>query len=198
MPMTRGESPNACTVDSSEMYVAAAEKMDTKMIPKKVPLRFDVEKGYAVVKLTAKNEKGLNLGSAKFFIKTKLLNEKKAKIIKDKMIGNDLLSIAQNLNSKVLSSRAVSLGSPILTDAGRSEDIITTLITLPEGKLYKGVNSTNGVFSVKIIKKDSPKPLDNYTRSKNTVWNLNKSKGSKVYNALKKATDIQDNRAAFY
>jgi len=160
--------------------------------------RFDIEKGYAVVKLTAKNEKGLNLGTAKSLIKTKLLNEKKSNLIKEKIKGDNLQDIAKIFNSKVQSSRAVSIGSPILTDAGRSEDIITTLITLPEGKLYKAINSTNGVFSVKILKKDSPKPLENYTSSKNTVWNLNKSKGSRVYNALKKVTTIKDNRAAFY
>jgi len=183
------------TLGLQRQIVTWAFNKDTKLNENK---RFDVEKGYAIIKLTARNEKGLNLGSAKSFIKTKLLNEKKSNSIKEKMKGNNLQDIAKLFNAKVQSSRAVSLGSPILTGAGRSEDIINTLITLPEGKLYKGVNSTNGVFSVKIVKKDNPKPLENYTSSKNTVWNLNKSKGSRVYNALKKSTNIQDNRADFY
>ncbi len=183
------------TLGNQRQIITWAFNKDTKLNEIK---RFDVDNGYAVVKLTAKNEKGLNLGAAKAIIRTKLLNEKKSKIIKDKMMGNDLPSIAKNLNSTVQSSKAVSLGSPILPGAGRSEDLISTLVALPEGKLYKGVNSTNGVFSVKILKKDSPKPLENYTSSKNTVWNLNKSKSSRVYNALKKKTDIQDNRASFY
>ncbi len=183
------------SLGAQRQIVTWAFSKDTKLNENK---RFDVEKGYAVVKLTTKNEKGLNLGSAKSLIKTKLLNEKKSNLIKEKMKADNLQEIAKLFNSTVQSSRAVSLGSPILPGAGRSEDLITTLIALPEGKLYKGVNSTNGVFSVKIIKKDSPKPLENYTSSKNTVWNLNKSKGSRVYNALKKITDIKDNRALFY
>ncbi|HBS12805.1 MAG TPA: peptidylprolyl isomerase, partial [Flavobacteriaceae bacterium] len=160
--------------------------------------RFDIENGYVVVKLDAKHKKGLNLGNAKAGIRTKLLNEKKGKLIKEKMKGDNLQEIATVFNAKVQSSRAVSLGSPILPGIGRSEGIISTLIGLQENQLYKGIDAASGVIAVKITKKDSPKGLDNYNSSKTTVWNLNKSKSSKVFNALKKLVEIEDNRATFY
>jgi len=160
--------------------------------------RFDIDNGYAIVKLTATHDKGLNIGAAKSTIRMMLLNEKKSQLIKEKVTGDNLQDIAKIFNVNVQSSKAVSLGSPLLPGIGRAEDIISTLIILQENKLYTNIDANNGVFSAKIIQKESPKELDNYTSSKATVSNLQKAKGSKVFVALKKFANIEDNRALFY
>jgi len=160
--------------------------------------RFDIDKGYAIVKLTKKRKKGLSVGSSKFKIRTILLNEKKGKQIKEKIKGDNLQDIAQVFNKTVNSSKAVTLGSPVLPGVGRSTDIISILTSLDEGKTYTGIEAQNGVFIVKILKKESPKALDNYKSLTNTISNTNRSKSSKAYNAIKKIADIEDNRALMY
>lgn len=161
--------------------------------------RFDIEDGYVVAKLTAKHEKGLNvLGTAKATLRAKLLNEKKSKLIKEKMKGDNLQDIAKVFNTTVQTSKAVSLGSPILPGIGRAEEIVAVLVYLDENKLYSGIDTRNGVFAAIITKKDSPKPLENYASSITAVKNTNRTKASKVYSVLKKFSDIEDNRATFY
>ncbi len=160
--------------------------------------RFDIEKGYAVVKLTKKRKKGLSLGNFKFSIRTILLNEKKVNLIKQKIKGDDLEEIAKTFNQTVNSSKAVSLGSPVLPGVGRSTELITILTSLEENKTYSGIEAQNGVFVVKINKKDSPSTLENYKSFTNTVSNAIKVKSAKSFATIKKLADIEDNMALIY
>ena len=160
--------------------------------------RFDIENGYAVVKLTAKRKKGLSLGNFKFSIRNILLNEKKASLIKQKIKGDNLEEIAQSFNKTVNSSKAVSLGSPVLPGVGRSTEIITILTNLEENKTYTGIEAQNGVFVVKIVKKDKPTVLDNYKSFSYTILNARKAKSTQSFEAMKKMADIEDNRATIY
>jgi len=160
--------------------------------------RFDVDKGYAIVKLTAKRKKGLSIGTSKFKIRKILLNEKKVEQIKEKIEGNNLQEIAKVFNKTVNSSMAVSVGSPVLPGAGRSADLVSILTTLDEQKTYTGIEAKDGVFIVKILKKENPKTLENYSSLTNIISNTNKSKSSKAYEALKEIAEIEDNRASLY
>jgi len=160
--------------------------------------RFDIDNGYAVVMLNTKRKKGLSIGQSKFNVRSILLNEKKGKIIKDKMKGANLQEIANSFNSEVKSSKAVSLGSPLLPDAGRSPELVTALLSLSENKVYTKIETPRGIFAVKIVKKEVPKALDNYTSIKPIIENKVKAKGGQAYDVLKKAADIEDNRATIY
>ena len=160
--------------------------------------RFDIEKGYAIVKLTAKRKKGLSLGASKFSIRNTLLNQKKVKLIKQQIKGDDLQEIAKIFNKTVNSSKSVSLGSPVLPGVGRSTDLVSILTTLDENKTYAGIESQNGVFVVKILKKDNPASLENYKSFTSTILNNNKAKSSKSFEAIKKLADLEDNRALIY
>jgi len=160
--------------------------------------RFDVDNGYAVVKLTKKTKKGLNLGSGKFEIRRILLKEKKTQMIVDKMTGQTLEEIAQNFGKSVSSTKAVSVSSPLLPGAGRSPELIGSLTVLEENKLYKPIIVNNGVFAVKISKKELPNKIENYNRFRNQILTEFQKKSSKTYDVLKKSAEIEDNRATFY
>ncbi len=160
--------------------------------------RFDLERGYAIVVLTKKRKKGLTVGTSKFKIRNILLNERKAKQIKEQIKGDNLQEIATAFNKTINSSKAVSLGSPVLPNIGRSLDLVSTLTYLDENKTYSGIEGHNGVFVVKILKKEKPKALDNYSSLANIISNTFRSKNAKAYDAIKKIADIQDNRASLY
>jgi peptidylprolyl isomerase/peptidyl-prolyl cis-trans isomerase D len=160
--------------------------------------RFDIENGYAVVQLTKKHKKGLRIGSSKFQIRTLLMNKKKAALIKEKIKSDDLQEIAKTFNKTVNSSKAVSLGSPVLPGIGRASDLISMLLPLEENKTYTGLEAHNGVFAVKIVKKVQPKALENYSSFTGIIATTNRQKGAKAYDAIKKLADIEDYRATFY
>jgi parvulin-like peptidyl-prolyl isomerase len=160
--------------------------------------RFDLANGYAIVKLDAKHKKGLGVGKFKFVIRNILLKEKKAKLITEKMQQGDLQEIAQTFNRSVNSSKAVSLGSPVLPGVGRSADLVQALIYLNENNLYKGIEAQKGVFAVKIIKKNAPKPLFNYNSLSTIIKKRNSLKIPDAFEALKKIAKIEDNRSSIY
>lgn len=160
--------------------------------------RFDVDNGYAVVKLTGKKPKGLNIGNQKSAIRSKLLNEKKTALIKEKMRGKDLKAIANEFNSTVQTSNAVSPASPALPNIGRAEQFIGTIVVLDEDKQYTGIPGKNGVFAVNILKKELPPKTENYAGTLTTLKNNYRSKNSKLFETLKEFAEIEDNRATFY
>ena len=73
--------------------------------------RFDLDNGYAVVMLSAKNKAGLS-GKGKN-VRSILLNEKKAALIKERSTGTTLDEIAQQNQVTRKSSMAVSNTSPV-------------------------------------------------------------------------------------
>ncbi len=188
-------SEKVSTLGNQRQIVTWAFNKDTK---KNEIKRFDVENGYAIVRVIAKRKKGLSIGNSKILIKNILLNEKRAKLIAEKMAGNNLQEIAKVFDKTVGNSKTVSLTSPVLTGVGRSNELITILTSLQENKLYKGVEAQNGVFAVKILKKEDPKALKNYSSSTSAILNQYKSRSAKSFDALKKIADIEDNRATFY
>jgi len=160
--------------------------------------RFDIDNGYAVVKLTKKSKKGLSIGNSKSKIRAILMNGKKAKIIKEKLSGTTLEEIAEIFNTSVNSSKAVSLSSPALPNVGRVPEIAGILSVLKPNKLYDYVQAKNAVFAIKINKKELPIKIENYKSLSNIISRTLQNKGSKAYEILKKSADIEDNRSLFY
>lgn len=191
----KGMDEKVSTLGDQRQIVTWAFEKSTKENDIK---RFDIDNGYAIVKLTAKHKKGLSIGNSKFKIRTDLLHEKKAGLIKGKMNGNNLQEIANEFNAKVNSSKAVSIGSPVLPGVGKATELVSILTTLKENKTYTGIELNKGVFAVRILKKENPKDLDNYSSLTNIVLRLNKLKSAKTYDAIKKLADIEDHRASVY
>ena len=160
--------------------------------------RFDIEDGYAVVKLDKKIKKGLSIGNSKARIRAQLINEKKANLIKEKMEGSDLKEIADKFDTTVSSSRAVSLSSPVLPGIGRVPELINVLSSLNTERVYSRIEGQNAIFAIKLLKKELPADISNYTSFANSLSKDLQTKGDKAYNVLKKSADIEDNRAVFY
>ncbi len=174
------------------LFENSTDENDTK--------RFDIDGGYAIVKLVKKNKKGLAIGNSKSTIRNILITDKKAQIIKDKIKNSDasLDAIANTFNSKVNTSRAVSVSSPVLPSIGRVPNLINVLASLDADKLYTGIESENAIFAVKITKKEKPSNIDNFKSFASTIERQLQGRGSKAYEVLKKSADIEDNRAVFY
>ncbi len=161
--------------------------------------RFDLSNGdYAVVILKARHKKGLtSLAEAKAKVTTILKKEKKAKLIRNKISGATIEEKAKSLGKSVVNAEEISILNPNMKAGGNDETVAGALLYMKEGEIAV-IDGKTGVFIVQITSIKEPYDIKKYdTYSKNITKNL-KAKTNKMFEALKKNTKIEDNRAMFY
>jgi parvulin-like peptidyl-prolyl isomerase len=161
--------------------------------------RFDIDNGYVVAVLTKKTAKGTaKAADVAGQIKPILIKNKKAAMIANKMSSSTLEDIAKDNTTSVRTASKVTLVSPMISGVGREPAIVGAMSYAKEGKLVKGIEGINGVFAIKVTSKEVPAELDNYGTFRNKLTGEAKGKATQLYNALKEASDIEDNRANIY
>jgi len=161
--------------------------------------RFSLPKGgYLVAQVVAENEAGLmSTDDASATVLPILRKQKKAKLIKDRISVSTLEDLAAAENSRVRSASAINMKSPTITGAGREPLVVGTAFGLSEGETSGLVEGEKGVYMVQVTKITPAVKLDNYQAAANRVEQQKTSSvSSKLYNALKSAAEIEDNRAA--
>tara|TARA_R110000868_G_scaffold125037_6_gene330432 strand:+ start:880 stop:3000 length:2121 start_codon:yes stop_codon:yes gene_type:complete len=162
--------------------------------------RFDLANGYAVVQLTAKYAKGLmSSEDASATVLPKLRKEKKAAQIMSNNKDKSIEAFAKDNNVSEATATALTVKSPTIPGAGREPGVVGTAYVLGEGKTSGLIEGESGIYMVTVIKKTEATKLENYSTFSN---NLKSSKvnsvNTAVYQALKNASEIEDNRGMFY
>ncbi|MEE3999739.1 peptidylprolyl isomerase [Tenacibaculum sp. FZY0031] len=161
--------------------------------------RFDVEGGYVVAVLTAKTEKGLMpVNKATASVRPILTNERKAKMIEDKISGSTLDEIAKSVSQTVRVATDVNLQSPTISGVGFEPKVVGAMINAKENEVVKNVVGDKGVFAFVVEKKELPTALPNYDTYRKRIANERQNKTFQMYEAVKKASDIEDNMSSFY
>lgn len=156
--------------------------------------------GYAVVMVAAINEEGLmSTQKASVTALPEIRKEKKAKLIKDRITATTLEDIAKSENQTVETALLINMKSPTLTGAGREPKIIGTAFGLKEGETSGLIVGNLGVYAVQTTRFIPAEELPNYQAAANRVGAAKvNSVNTLLFNALKNASEIDDNRAAFY
>lgn len=162
--------------------------------------RFEVRDGYVVAQVTAANEKGTkSVEAASSTVIPILQKKKKAEIIKNKISGSELPSIASTHNTQVNTANAVNRNSPTLPGVGSEPMVVGAAFAMEEGAVSEPLEGEKGVFVVKVLKKTEAPALESYrpyaareAAARRTTVN------SEVFTALKNSAEIEDNRARFY
>lgn len=161
--------------------------------------RFDIDNGYIVALLTNKTKEGLQDASkATNKVRPILVNEKKAKLIIEKMNGASLNDIATANNVTIRKANNVSLKSPSLAGVGNDPKVVGAMYYAKENELYNYIEGVRGVFAFVVTKKEAPTALPNYETSRNLLAQERKNLTVKIFDALKNTADIEDNRAFFH
>lgn len=158
--------------------------------------RFDTDNGYTVVILNKKNKAGLSAKGKN--VRSIVLNQKKASLIKEKSTGETLEEIAKQNNTITRTSLAISNASPAFSGVGRFTNIAGVVTSLDENILTKNIVGKSGVVFAKVTKKILPTELKNYNSNKKTLERALQNRNVQIYNAIKNNSDIVDNRATFY
>lgn len=161
--------------------------------------RFDIQGGYIVATLTGITKKGLEPANKAFSkVRPILVNEKKAEILKAKFTGNTLQDIATANNTSARKVSDVTLKSPTLTGIGFEPKIVGAMLNAKDNELYKGIAGDRGVYAFVVTGKTLPTALPNYDTYRKRIMNQRKNQTYNMYEAIKKASDIEDGVSTFY
>ena len=166
-----------------------AEVGDTK--------RFNIPNGYVIAQLVAKHKEGLMaVDDATATALPAIRKEKKAEMIRARVSATTLDDLAKAENTTVKSASAINMKTPTISGAGREPMVVGAAFGLNEGETSKLIDGENGVYMIQMTKFTPAVKLDNYQAAANRVEQQKSSVvNTKLYNALKEAAEIEDNRA---
>ncbi len=188
-------------IGNQRQIINWAYKNDTNVGDSK---RFDIEysgkRGYVVVELTQKvsDEEVAITGNILNKVTPILKNEKKAKIITNKISGNTLEEISKSTGQRVRTVSGITFTSPLLSGVGNEPKVVGAMSGIPVGKVSKGIDGKKGVFVVKVTKRTEAPQLDNYSSYQEKAKRQVKGELYKVFDVLKEKADIVDGRAKFF
>ncbi len=156
--------------------------------------------GFVVVKLTGVNTAGLmSTESGSVTALPEIRKEKKAEIIKGRISATTLDEIATAEGQTIKTAVAVNMKNPTLSGAGREPLVIGTAFGLEEGATSGLISGNSGVYAVQVTKVTAAAALPSYQAAANRVGKAKENAvNTQLYNALKEAAEIEDNRAVFY
>ncbi|MUP43032.1 peptidylprolyl isomerase [Christiangramia aestuarii] len=162
--------------------------------------RFDTNNGYIVAQLTAKKDKGLmSVEEASSVVTPIIRKEKKAELIKERLKGNTLQEIASNQGVSVQTADAVNLSSPTLAGAGEEPEVVGAVFSMEPGNISEPIAGEKGVYVAELVSKFEAPAMDSYRGYAQQESAARRAQaGSRVFEALKKKAEIEDNRSRFY
>ncbi len=163
--------------DLDDMYVVAVL---TKLVPEGDPVYEDIVERYKYV----------------------ILKDKKGEILADKAkaYGNDYQKMIDNLKGEKTTVDNVTFEGRGFGNFGVEDKVIGTVIGMKEGETSEPIVGGNGLFVVKVTKRDVadvPANYDNIIREQRSKYNNNILNQS-AYSALKENIKIEDNSILFF
>ena len=163
--------------------------------------RFNILDGYVVVQLTRRSPKGLmSIAEASALVMPKLRNALKAKqIIAGISTGDDLDAVASSQGVTVQNATAITLAAPTIPGAGTEPEVVGAAFAKAAGETTRLIAGEKGVFKVRVTAVNNAPALENYASfAKQLNSAATPAVNTKVYQALKNAAEIEDNRANFF
>lgn len=163
--------------------------------------RFNVNDSYVIVQLTRKNDKEalMSVAEASATVTPILRKQKKAAKIREGISGTTLQDIASSQNVAVKNAAAITRSNPTIADAATEPAVVGAAFGVAAGQSTKLIDGETGVFMVKTTAVNKAPDLENYSQFANQLKPGTASQvNNQIYEALKKAADIEDNRASFY
>jgi len=164
---------------------------------------FDIGGAYVVAVVTAAREKGIMpLEQMKENIKSFVMNEKKASMLKDRIkgIGTDIYQIAREFNTKVDTNLTLTFSSRNIPGFGSEYQVIGEIFSMEAGQQSEPIQGNGGVFVVVVDRfYEPPQPAD-YNANRDQLLAAFRSRmgANPMFNALQKITKIEDNRLLYF
>ena len=162
--------------------------------------RFNITNGYVLAQLTRRNPKGLlSIAEASATVSPILRNEKKAIKIRALISSSDINEVATDQNVSVLAADAVTMSNRTIAGAGTEPKVVGAAFGKKVNETTNLIDGVNGVYMVRVLEIINAPDIQDYTTFANQLnAQTAPSINTNVFNALKNAAVIEDNRAEFY
>ncbi|MGB1307499.1 MAG: peptidylprolyl isomerase [Oceanihabitans sp.] len=159
--------------------------------------KFGITNGFVIAQLSASKAAGLmSTQDASITALPAIRNAKKAELIKSRVSATTLEDLAAAESQTVRAALAINMNTPTISGVGKEPKVVGTAFGLKEGETSKLIVGDNGVYMVQVTKVTPAVKLDNYQAFANQVATEKQTAiDTRLYNALKEASDIEDNRA---
>jgi hypothetical protein len=135
-------------------------------------------------------------------MKTFVLNEKKATLIKERIKGSggDIYQIARDFNSKVDTNLNITFSSRNIPGFGSEFQVIGEIFSLKEGEQSEPIQGNGAVFVVVVDRFYEPAQTADLKPIRDQLQNAFRSRisGNPMFTALQKKAKIEDNRLLFF
>lgn len=165
---------------------------------------FELDNYYVTAVMTSEQEKGIaDLKDVRIQIETKVKNQLKADIIKQKLSGltGTMDEIAEDYGSdaNVYSSSDLKMNTNFLSNVGLAPNAIGVIFALKDGERSDPIITDGGVVIVEMTNLTPASEIADYTSYKNQlIQNLNNSTSFGLSEAIKEYSDIKDLRYKFF
>ena len=164
--------------------------------------RFDLSNGgYLIAQVTDLREEGLSsVEDVTFTAVPKVRNQKKAElIIRQNKKNKSLEDLANNNNTEIKKALALNQKNATISGAGREPLLVGHAFGLKVDQISDFIIGENGVYKIKVTKKDKSSGLDTYSSYQNQLLLSSRpSVNSTLYQAVKESAEIIDNRSTYY
>mgnify|MGYP000024863284 FL=1 len=164
--------------------------------------RFTLSDGsYAVVQLTAKQKEGLaELDEVESEIRAILIKKKKAELIVEQFEAvTTLEELAEKTEQSVETASAINQSNATLVGSGEEPYILGAAFSLPLNAPSVLMTGEEGVYKIEVTQKNIAQDIGNYDNyAKNLRDEANKQLDEIIFEALKSAASIEDNRVLYY
>ncbi|WP_281322825.1 peptidylprolyl isomerase [Flavobacterium aestivum] len=162
--------------------------------------RFEVANlGHVIAKVKSIDNSGLvPVAQVRPYVEPILKNKKKAEMLKAKMSGSSLETIAKAVGSSVQQVADVTLENPVLAGGvGQEPKVVGNAFALAANKVSAPIEGVTGVYVVKNTSTVKAPALKSYAPNVVKLKAQSASDVNRVLPALKEDADIKDNRKEF-
>jgi peptidyl-prolyl cis-trans isomerase D len=154
---------------------------------------------YVVAALKSIDPKGpASVESSKQSIDVLVKTAKKAEMIKSRISGSDLATIASTFALTPGLAENVSLVNPSINQVGSEPVVVAKTLALKAGSVSKPIEGNAGVYVTKLISKTPPVVEKGSINQKMMLTQMTRSQVYKLMEAIKKSANIKDNRSNIY
>ncbi|WP_366185175.1 peptidylprolyl isomerase [Flavobacterium ovatum] len=161
--------------------------------------RFEVANvGHVIARLKSVDDSGLApLSQVRPYVESILKNKKKAELIKAKMAGNSIETIAKAVGATVQQATEVTLDNPMLENVGQEPKVVGNAFALAANKLSAPIEGTTGVYVVKNTNTVKAPAIQDYTPYVAKLKAQSAGDANRILPVLKDKAKIEDNRRQF-
>ena len=147
-----------------------------------------------------KNEGLATIEDVKFTAVPKVRNLQKAKmIIKENAEIKSFEDLASYNEIEINKALALNQKSATVTNAGIEPLVVGYAFALAENEVSDFIVGENGVYKIRVIKKEISKGIESYEPYKNQLLQSKRPMSTNsLYLALKEIAEIEDNRSTYY